>query len=58
MTGFESIGFSPEVRTLASFQDDYGLEGEDDDADEDDDDDDEEEDDDDAKDTEESEEEL
>lgn len=31
---FEKAGFKPEVRTLASFQDDYGLKLGDDDADE------------------------
>ena len=56
MTGFKGMGFSSEVRTLASFQDDYGLKGEDGDADDDADDDDEEDDDGDAEDTEQSEE--
>lgn len=28
MEGFSSLGYKPEVRTLTSFQDDYGLEGE------------------------------
>lgn len=36
---FTEVGFKPEVRTLASFQDDYGLEALDDEGDEADDDD-------------------
>lgn len=28
--GFQSLGFKPEVQTLAHFQDDYGIEGDED----------------------------
>jgi hypothetical protein len=27
VNGFHSLGYQPEVRSLSSFQDDYGLEG-------------------------------
>lgn len=40
VTGFKDLGFSPEVKPLAFFQDDYGLKGDDQDEIEDDDDDD------------------
>lgn len=38
--GFQGMGFTPEVKTLAFFQDDYGLKGDDDEDDDTDDEDD------------------
>lgn len=40
MNGFKGLGFSPEVKPLAFFQDDYGLKGDEEDENEDDDEDD------------------
>ena len=60
MKSFTEVGFKPESRTLASFQDDYGLaplDGEDE-ADDEDDDDDDDNDDDDEEEEDESEGEL
>lgn len=45
VAGFKGLGFSPEVKPLAFFQDDYGLKGDDQDEAEDDDEDDEDDDD-------------